>query len=174
MQGTADANREGPVHVGPCPAGFSDFDRVLKVVRTAFAAHDGRIDPPSSANQATTATLQVMAETGILILASTAESPVVGCVFGTPERDSLYLSKLAVAPAWQGNGIGRRLVSALVDEAHRAGHARVTLGVRLALLENIALFESLGFVRTGVKCHPGYATPTSQDMVLTLQPCGRA
>lgn len=168
MQGTADANRESPVRVGPAPAGFDDFDRLLGVIRTAFAAHDGRIDPPSSANRATAASLQAMAEGGVLVLASTADGRVVGCVFGTPDRDALYLSKLAVDPAWQGNGIGRRLVSALADEARRVGHARVTLGVRLALPENIMLFESLGFVRTGVQCHPGYATPTSQDMSLTL------
>ena len=40
----------------------------------------------------------------------------------------------------------------------------MTLGVRLALLANIALFKALSYVGTGRKAHPGFTEPTSMDM----------
>ncbi|MEZ5666305.1 MAG: GNAT family N-acetyltransferase [Alphaproteobacteria bacterium] len=154
--------------MAPAPAGFDRYPDLLALVRRAFAAHVGRIDPPSSAMRATADSLRAIAEAGTLLLATAADGTLAGCVFGTPQGSDLYLGKLAVDPAWQGRGIGARLVTALADHARAAGFARVTLGVRLALVENIALFAGLGFVRTGVQCHPGFDTPTSQDMVLVL------
>ncbi|MGF1623718.1 MAG: GNAT family N-acetyltransferase [Alphaproteobacteria bacterium] len=158
---------EGVV-VGPAPPGFDRFDLVLALLRRAFAAHAGRIDPPSSSTRDTPQSLRALADSGRLYLGLAAEGEVAGCVFGSPRGDAWYLCKLAVEPAFQGRGLGRQLVAALVADARAAGFAQVTLAVRLALPENIALFAGLGFVTTGETCHPGYTTPTSQDMALTL------
>jgi len=155
------------VAVGPAPADFEDYDALLALVQRAFSAHARRIDPPSSASRATAADLRAMAEGGTLVLAHRG-AHLIGCVFGTPRGEALYLSKLAVDPDWRGRGTGRRLVQALTDHARTAGFAHVTLGVRLVLTENIGLFQRLGFVATGVQCHPGFTVPTSQDMRLAL------
>lgn len=158
----------GEVAVAPAPAGFDRFDTVLDLLRRAFAAHAGRIDPPSSSTRDTAESLAATAAAGRLLLATAGDGRLAGCVFARAEADACYMFKLAVDPAFQGQGIGRRLVQAVVADARAAGFLRVTAGVRLALTENIALFERLGFVKTGEKCHPGYAAPTSQDMALRL------
>ena len=162
-----------PIAVGPAPAGFDRFDLVLALLRRAFAAHAGRIDPPSSSTRDTPEILRALAAGGRLFLATTApvttaEGTPVGCVFARADGDACHLCKLAVDPDFQGQGIGRRLLDALVADARAVGFTRVTLGVRLALTGNIALFERHGFIRTGERCHPGFTTPTSQDMALTL------
>jgi len=64
--------------------------------------------------------------------------------------------------------VARRLVAAVEALAVENGRRRVTLGVRLALPENIALFRALGYVETGRKAHPGFTQPTSMDMATLL------
>ena len=44
----------------------------------------------------------------------------------------------------------------------------MTLGARIALPGNVALFRRHGFVVVRETCHPGFATPTSYDMELVL------
>lgn len=53
-----------------------------------------------------------------------------------------YVSHVFVAPAWRRRGIGRALVSAIVDDARRAGLVRVRLH---ATADGRRLYESLGF-----------------------------
>jgi ribosomal protein S18 acetylase RimI-like enzyme len=154
--------------IAPAPPGFDRWDELLALLHRAFAAHAGRIDPPSSSTRDTPDGLRTMAANGRLNLATSADGALAGCVFARADGDSCYLFKLAVDPPFQGRGIGRRLVQAVIDDARRAGFLRVTLGVRIALAENIALFERLGFVRVGETCHPGYTVPTSLNMALTL------
>ena len=44
------------------------------------------------------------------------------------------------------------------------GYDRVRLSVRLALAENRALYERLGYRACGEGTHPGYAAPTFVTM----------
>jgi len=53
-------------------------------------------------------------------------------------------------------------------EARQIGAQRLTLGCRIALASNVALFRGHGFVVVRETCHPGFTTPTSYDMELTL------
>jgi putative acetyltransferase len=63
---------------------------------------------------------------------------------------------IAVAPAWQGRGIGRSLMTRLLAWADGwAGVLRVELWVHADSQRAIALYRSLGFVEEGR--HPAYA-----------------
>ena len=44
----------------------------------------------------------------------------------------------------------------------------MTLGARIALPGNVALFRRHGFAIVRETCHPGFTTPTSYDMELVL------
>jgi hypothetical protein len=44
----------------------------------------------------------------------------------------------------------------------------MTLGCRIALTSNVALFQRHGFVVVGYETHAGYSAPTSYDMELRL------
>ena len=88
-------------------------------------------------------------------------APLRACVFLTPKKGRLYLGKLAVDPAFQGQGLGRRLVKLAEERARALGFAVLELETRVELVENHAVFRRLGFIETGRKAHPGFDRPTS-------------
>lgn len=55
---------------------------------------------------------------------------------------------LAVAPAAQGRGVGRRLVAECIRRAETAGRARIVLHTTAAMTAAQSLYASLGFERT--------------------------
>jgi ribosomal protein S18 acetylase RimI-like enzyme len=65
-------------------------------------------------------------------------------------RHVVHVRGLAVAPAYQGRGIGRALVEAAVRVARERGARRVTLRVLAPNVAARALYEACGFVVEGV------------------------
>mgnify|MGYP002514177706 CR=1 FL=1 len=61
------------------------------------------------------------------------------------EAGEYYLDSVGVKPEFRGMGIGRRLISALCDEAFRQGHERVGLIVEPNNTKAQALYSSAGF-----------------------------
>ena len=55
------------------------------------------------------------------------------------------LMELAVAPERQGQGIGRRIVAWLVEEARRRGKQAILVGTANASIDNIAFYQRCGF-----------------------------
>jgi ribosomal protein S18 acetylase RimI-like enzyme len=72
----------------------------------------------------------------------------VGCCALLPMGDVEFeVAKMAVAPGHQGNGIGRRLLFAVIEEAKRMQARRLYLETNHILKPAIRLYESLGFRR---------------------------
>lgn len=133
----------------------SDFSGVLRLIQTAFAYMDGRIDPPSSMRSLTPAALAEAPEAWAI------GTPPVACMVLTPKENSLYLGKLAVAATHRGQGLARQLVALAETRARALGLPAVELQTRVELIENQATFQALGFVETVRTAHAGYARPTS-------------
>jgi putative acetyltransferase len=71
-------------------------------------------------------------------------------------RSHVRLLALAVAPEWQGRGLGRQVMGRLLDWADQwAGVLRIELHVHVDNERAIGLYRSLGFVEEGR--HRGYA-----------------
>jgi GNAT superfamily N-acetyltransferase len=130
------------------------WDAVLRLLQRAFAAMEGRIDPPSSLHRLTAADLAASWELWAV------GRPAVACLVLTPEPDALYLGRLAVDPAWRGQGLARALVAVAETRARALGRPRLRLQTRVELTENHAVFRALGFAETGRSAHPGFARPT--------------
>jgi ribosomal protein S18 acetylase RimI-like enzyme len=90
------------------------------------------------------------------LLVATVDGQVVGFAkLGRPtplatNAHVLAITGLGVAPQHRGQGVGRRLVLAAVDEARARGARRVTLHVLRRNGRAMDLYRSLGFVVEGV------------------------
>jgi GNAT superfamily N-acetyltransferase len=151
------------VSVAPIPRDFDRWAELLDMIRASFAYMDGVIDPPSSVHRLTAESLRAKAaaELGFLALAG---DEIAGCAFLAEKDDHFYLGKLAVAPAWQSRGVGRRLLKAAEEHARRAGKPGLELETRVELGGNQCLFARHGFVETGRTAHAGFDRPTSVTM----------
>jgi GNAT superfamily N-acetyltransferase len=135
-----------------------DWSHLRDLIARAFAGMDGRIDPPSSAHHLTAADIAAQAVAGEVWVIG---APAVACVFLSPLPHALYLSKLAVDPAVQRMGYGRRLIAVAELRAHALGLPALELWTRIELVENHATFRAFGFAQTGTHAHDGFGRPTT-------------
>lgn len=142
---------------------FVRWDELLALIFASFAYMNGRIDPPSSALLLTPEALAQKARTEIGYAALDGDA-LAGCMFLQPEKDCLYLGKLAIAPQAQGRGIGRQLLAVAETVATELGLRSIRLDTRIELTGNHAVFGAWGFVRTAEKFHPGFNRITYIEM----------
>jgi len=142
---------------------FNRWEELLTLIRASFAYMDAIIDPPSSAHQLSMDALEKKAreETGF---AAFSGDVLAGCVFIKEKADHFYLGKLAVAPAFEGQGIGRKLMEKADEEAVARGKPVMELQTRIELTRNHKVFEKLGYHITAETAHPGYDRTTSITM----------
>lgn len=82
----------------------------------------------------------------VLVARAADEDAVIGCVALLAHPDAVFeLSKMAVAPAAQGRGIGRRLVASAIGRARELGASRLFLGTNSKLAPAIHLYQEAGF-----------------------------
>jgi GNAT superfamily N-acetyltransferase len=142
------------------PADFDRWDDLLGLILSSFAFMNGVIDPPSSALRLTPASLSEKAAKEACFVAL-RDDRLVGCVFLAERADALYVGKLAVDPAEQGGGIGRRLMNAAEQLARRLNKPALELETRVELTSNHVAFMRMGFVETARTAHDGYDRLTS-------------
>lgn len=144
---------------------FDQHDRVLEVLRAAFAVQDGVIDPPSSVTRLTVQGVIDDAAAGELLTAETPDGDILGCLFTKIEEDQngpfLYAYHLAVDPSQQGKGIGHRLFDTAATLAKGRGIDRVQVMSRVELRDVHAFFTGMGFEQTASFTHEGFDRPTS-------------
>jgi ribosomal protein S18 acetylase RimI-like enzyme len=72
------------------------------------------------------------------------------------KQDYIFIDNIAVDPAFQGNGLGRRLLAAAEGEARRRSMSELRLYTNVAMTENISLYEHVGFKETHRAVHEGF------------------
>lgn len=78
--------------------------------------------------------------------------------------DELQINNLAVMPDWRRRGVAHRVLAAVFAAARHEGATKATLEVRASNAPAIALYERLGFVRSGTR--PGYYTHPEEDALI--------
>jgi putative acetyltransferase len=101
----------------------------------------------------------ILDDGGHILFAIADGQPVGCCALLSMGEHEFELSKLAVAPAHQGKGIGRQLMEAAIKTAKAAQARRLYLETNHILKPAIALYESLGFRHLD----PGEVTPSPYD-----------
>jgi ribosomal protein S18 acetylase RimI-like enzyme len=95
--------------------------------------------------------------TGELLLAYDRDQTPLGCVALRPIQPDgcCEMKRLYVSPRARGLGLGKALVTAILDEAVRIGHREIRLDTLATMTEAIALYRAAGFV----PIDPYYETP---------------
>ena len=73
-----------------------------------------------------------------------------------PSPNYLLLDDIAVSPARQGPGLGRRLLAFAETEALRRGYREIRLYTHQTMVENQRLYTSIGYEETGRGTETGY------------------
>jgi ribosomal protein S18 acetylase RimI-like enzyme len=135
-----------------------DWPALLHLIQTEFAFMDGRINPPSSMHALTASTLAAQSRTSEIWATG---HPPHACIILTPQPQSLYIGKLAVAASHRRQGIARRLIDLAAARAIALGLPMLDLQTRVELVENQAVFTAMGFTEHARTAHPGFTRPTS-------------
>jgi ribosomal protein S18 acetylase RimI-like enzyme len=74
---------------------------------------------------------------------------IAGIIVLLPTTNYLLLDNIAVSPARQGLGLGRRLLAFAEAEAVRRGYDEIRLYTHQTMVENQRLYASIGYEETG-------------------------
>lgn len=77
------------------------------------------------------------------------DGAIAGLVVLEENDGFLLLDNVAVAAPHEGTGLGRMLIAFAESEAARRGYSEIRLYTNRKMVRNIALYERLGYRRTG-------------------------
>ena len=84
------------------------------------------------------------------------EAVIAAIIALLPAPHYLLLDNIAVSPARQGLGLGRRLLAFAEAEALRRGYREIRLYTHQTMVENQRLYASMGYEETGRGIEAGY------------------
>lgn len=124
------------------PARTADVSAVETIVHDAYVKYVARIGKPPGPMLDDYPALVAAGEVWVCA----AGDAIAGVVVLQDAPDHLLLDNIAVAPAWQGRGVGRTLLDFADEEARRRGRPELRLYTHVLMHENIALYTRLGWL----------------------------
>ena len=123
----------------------SDASDVRLLVQQSYAAYIPRMGRRPAPMDQDYAELLQSADAWVAEL----EREIVGIAIAHVHPDHVLLENLAVLPAAQGHGVGRRLLKVVEDHAAVTGRTPVRLYTTEAMTENLAFYPRQGDRETG-------------------------
>jgi len=146
-------------------ATLADLSAVVAMTGAAYAVYDGVLDGPPI--PVTTDYAPRIAGGGVWLLADGA-GPPAGLIVLERHPGHVLIFSVVVAPAHQGQGLGRRLLAWAELQARDAGLAEVRLYTNAKMTRNIALYSQFGYHETGRRENPARPGWIRVDMAKTL------
>src|SRR5438874_11644125 len=134
------------------PAAADDVPAVAEIVERAYRHYIARIGKPPGPMMDDYAAR--VSQGAVWVLEE--ESVIAAIIVLLPAPNYLLLDNIAVSPARQGLGLGRRLLAFAEDEALRRGYREIRLYTHETMVENQRLYASIGYEETGRGSESGY------------------
>jgi GNAT superfamily N-acetyltransferase len=135
------------------PAGIADLSAIEALVADAYAPYIQRIgEKPGPMLD----DYRKHISEGRAHVMEDAEG-IAGLLVLLPGTDTILLDNIAVAPRAQGRGLGRALIAFAETTARIRGHSAISLYTNTAMVENIALYQRLGYTETHRVTEKGFA-----------------
>lgn len=122
----------------------ADYDAVVALVNAAYEKYIpriGRKPMPMTADYG-----ELIARNVVHVLER--DGAICGVLVLWRERDGVLLENIAVAPAFQGQGIGKLLLEWVETYTSALGLTTIFLYTNEKMVENIAIYTHLGYVET--------------------------
>jgi len=126
------------------PATAADTEKIGAIARAAYSTYVPRIGREPAPMVADFAA-HIARNVAVVI---ETDSEVRGFMMAWPGADAYFVDNIAVAPASQGQGLGRKLIGHAANEARRHNLSTVRLYSNVAMTENLAMYRHIGFVET--------------------------
>jgi len=144
----------------------ADAAAMVEVVHAAFGARPP-VEPPSTADRETVATITEALSRGGGVYASVGGRPAGAILVGSTATGVATFARVSVHPDFQRHGIASAMVAAAEDLAALQGHHRVDLFAREEFAELIAFWTHRGFVVDRLAPH-GVVLSKSLPLALAL------
>ena len=135
------------------PLGLSDLNSIDSIERRAYRTPWSRSMFASE-----------LAKASSICLGAWEGDRLVGYIVNSRYVDAWHVMNVAVDPDYQRRGIATRLLEHLFELTRDDQRRGYTLEVRVSNSEAIGLYESLGFVRQGLR--RGYYTDNREDALI--------
>ena len=132
------------------PAGPSDLPDIKRVIGRAYARYADLLDRPPA---------PVLHDYDPEIAAGCVwvlGEPIAGVIVLIERDDGLLIENLAVDPAAQGRGLGRRLLEFAERQAAGRGLARLTLYTNEVMTDSLGVYLRLGYHEVDRRREDGY------------------
>jgi ribosomal protein S18 acetylase RimI-like enzyme len=132
------------MHPDPRRAVLADRQAIEEIVRQAYSPYISRIgrQPGPMSDD-----YEILIRKGNVYVVE-REGTIQGILVLVPEKDSMLLDNVAVAPSAKGTGIGRSLLEYAERVARSAGYRIIRLYTHETMAENIALYSRIGYTET--------------------------
>jgi len=107
-------------------------------------------------------------EVGHFSLVLLQESALIGFAIYSPLIPESHLLNIAVSPAHQGEGLGRRLLAHTIDQNKAMGVKNLSLEVRVSNVAAIALYQSMGFNKDALRPEYYSGNPREDALLMSL------
>jgi predicted N-acetyltransferase YhbS len=130
----------------------ADCPRLVQLINAAFS-----VETFLEGTRTDEERLTAMMEKGSILVAEDASGHPIGSIYTELRGTRGYLGMLAVDPAHQGSGVGRRLMEAAEDQFRRLCCSAVDITVLSLRPELPPLYRRFGYIETGEEeFHPAH------------------
>ena len=143
----------------PRQATEADLPAIRRVIKAAYARYLDRMDRPPAPVLNDYRAAAAAGQVWVL------GEPVIGVIVLMSEEDSLLVENVAVSPAAQGTGYGRRLMEFAERQARARELSRLILYTNEVMTENLAIYARLGYRETARRTEDGYRRVYMEKLV---------